>query len=953
VVTTNNFSAQTPCKSSRQIHCGAFQAVLEPALAQAVAVHKQEHGLLSPLRVVVPTRLLALYLRRKLAPHVNIHFQTLSDLLPPTSKLAPLPGLELLCARIARDVITRDGYFSPVRETRGFHTALLKTFTDLKEAAIEPGAFQRAARTKKLKELSVAYSAFCDWLCEHDYVTEADLFQKAQISDPQSPILLYGFYDLNAAQKCFVRRLAPDAVFFPWTEHSAAYAQPLLDWFQSLGYSVVASHPASFSLRPLVISAPGEAAEVREAARAALVYLREHPDNTFNDVAILCRSREQYDALFRDTFHHLGIPTYFRGGRPIGEHIDAKRFCLLLEVIRSDYSRAAVMELACHLVHPARQLRSEQNSERSWDTESIQLGIVGGKSQWRARCRENTSLRQFIESLFTACDAVPAKSSWQQFADVVLAAWQKIGGQHEPVRKTIQALRELDEFESPIAFETFADFCLRAFDGNREPNSQLQGGGMFVSDVMGARGLNFQFVAVLGLVEKSFPRIITEDPLLLDGEREKISPNLPLKRRGYDEERLLFDFATSCAHDRLVLSYPRLEPVTSRSRVPSYLLLERIGAKTFKMLEEQAQHIPLSPVRLETLPLETREFDLPALSETTDETYLSLISPLLPAGLSAARRWRKHELTAYDGLIAGREALKLLHERFVLEKLVISATSLEDFFRCPFYYFQKHVLRTEPWEEPEAALTVDAADLGSLYHKILEDYYRKQPGADLAAIIEAQFREFEQSGVTGYAAIWELRKQIIREEIVALARREQADIVRWTPMDFERKFSDIAVAPPVRLHGKIDRIDQDADGNHLRVLDYKSGRFKKGLKDNDFAHGRALQLALYLLAAEKLFPGKIVESASYLYFTLRGGYRTASFSRDALTDRQAELNQLLQTAADMVRDGIFAQYAPMKNDPCRVCDFRPICGNGIHKLYLLKNQDPRMAAFRAIKEDES
>jgi ATP-dependent helicase/nuclease subunit B len=314
------------------------------------------------------------------------------------------------------------------------------------------------------------------------------------------------------------------------------------------------------------------------------------------------------------------------------------------------------------------------------------------------------------------------------------------------------------------------------------------------------------------------------------------------------------------------------------------------------------------------------------------------------------RGWRSRGLTVHDGLITGREALRLLHERFVLEKLVISATSLEDFFRCPFYYFQKHVVGIEPWKEPEAALTIDAADLGSIYHKILEDYYRQQPGADLAAIMETRFREFEQSGVTGYAAIWELRKQIIREEIAAFVHRERADAGSWTPVEFEREFSEIAVAPPVRLHGKIDRIDRDASSGHLRVLDYKTGRFKKGLRDDDFARGEALQLALYLLATEKLFPGERVESACYLYFTLRGGYHTTSFSRDALTHRQTELNQLLQTAADMVRDGVFAQYAPVKNDPCRVCIYRPICGNGIHKLYRLKNEDPRMAAFRAIKE---
>jgi ATP-dependent helicase/nuclease subunit B len=962
VDSTNNFSAQTPRKSARRIHCGAFQPVLESALAQEVAAHKQALGPLAPVTVVVPTRVLALHLRRKLAPHINVRFQTFSDLLPPTNKPAPLPGLELLCARIARDVIPRDGYFSPVRETRGFCAALRETFTDLKEALIAPDAFHRAAETKKLKELSAAYAEYCRWLEEHDYQTEADLFPESQATSDQSPVFLYGFYDLNSVQKQFIQRLAPSAIFFPWTEHGAPYAQPLLDWFKSLGYASPESRSTFTPIlsgpvapRCTVVSAPGEVAEVREAARAALAYLREHPDNTFNDVAILCRSREPYDAILRDTLAHLGIKAYFRGGRPLAEQSDAQFVNLLLETIRTDFSRASVMELACHLDSFSRQPRSDQG----WDALSVDLGIIGGKQQWLARLkvaerergRQAKELREFVEQLFKLTDPIPRSGRWSNFVTAMLALLRGFGRTNQRVLEIIGALAELDEFESPVEFEIFADFCVRALDGEREPSGQFQGGGIFVGDVMGARGLSFPFVVVLGLVEKNFPRVIPEDPLLLDDERAQISPNLPLKRRGYDEERLLFDLVAGCASDQLVLSYPRLEAGSGRPRVPSYLLLERTGAKTFKALEEQARRIPLSPVRAEPLPLETREFDLPVLNETTAETYLSQISPLLPAGLSAARRWHNRGLTAHDGLIAGREAVQLLHERFVLEKLVISATSLEDFFGCPFYYFQKHVIGIEPWKEPEAALTIDAADLGSLYHKILEDYYRKQPGADLAAIMETRFREFEQSGVTGYAAIWELRKQIVHEEIAAFVRREQADAGSWMPVEFEREFDGIAVAPPVRLHGKIDRIDRDVSSGRLRVLDYKTGRFKKGLRDDDFARGEALQLALYLLATEKLFPGKRVESARYLYFTLRGGYHTTSFSRDALMRRQTELNQLLQIAADMMRDGVFAQYAPTKNDPCRACDFRPICGNGIHKLYRLKNEDPRMTAFRAIKED--
>jgi ATP-dependent helicase/nuclease subunit B len=942
----------------RKLFLGPFQPALEFALASEIAADKKAHGPVAPIRVVVPTRVLGLHLRRTLAPHVNLHFQTFSDLLPPTDSVAPPLGLELLCTRIAREIVPREGYFSPVRDTKGFANALLETFTDLKDATITPDAFRRAAKTKKLKELSVSYAEFCRWLDEHKFQTEADLLQQAQPSTLNAQTFLYGFYDLNAAQKRFVQELGPSAVFFPWPDPGAPYAQPLLDWFKSVGYKAVSSPLTTLHApRSTILSCPGEAAEVREAVRAVLAYLRDHPDKTFNDVAIVCRSREQYDALFRDTFRHLGIPTCFRGGRPIGEHIDAKLFRLLLEAIRGDYSRSAVLELAGHLGHPP-----------DWDALSVALGIIGGKQQWLKRLaapRESRSfskrsfaakveLERFVHNLFDTCDRVRTRSSWQQFAEAVLAAWQKLGGRHEPVRKTIQALRQLDEFESPVEFDTFADGCVRALDSGREPSGRFQGGGVFLSDVMGARGLSFSWVVVLGLVEKSFPRLVREDPLLLDNERTTVSPDLPLKGRGHDEERLLFALATACARDQLVLSYPRLEPSTSRSRMPSYLLLEHAGVKTFQALEEVARRIPLSPVRTESLPLETREFDLPALGKTAVEPYLARISRLLPAGWSGSRaRWHNRELTVHDGVIAGREALQLLRERFVLEKLVISATSLEDLFHCPFYYFQKHVLGLEPWEEPEAALTIDAADLGSLYHAILEDYYRQQPGADLAAVVGKHLTEFEQNGVTGYAAIWELRKQIVREEISSFVSRERADTGGWTPVEFEREFREIAVAPPVRLRGKIDRIDRDAGGTRLRVLDYKTGRFKKGLKDDDFARGEALQLALYLLAAEKLFPDKSVESARYLYFTLRGGYRVVSFSRAALAERKGELNQMLQTAADLVRDGVFAQYAPTKTDPCRACEFRPICGNGIHKLYRLKNEDARLAAFRALKKEES
>jgi len=255
------------------------------------------------------------------------------------------------------------------------------------------------------------------------------------------------------------------------------------------------------------------------------------------------------------------------------------------------------------------------------------------------------------------------------------------------------------------------------------------------------------------------------------------------------------------------------------------------------------------------------------------------------------------------------------------------------------------VLRIEAWDEPEAAISIDPLDLGALYHKILEDYYR---GGTLA-VIDDHLQRFEQTGVTGYPAVWEIKKEIIRHEIGAFVAREERRLgTDWRPHDFEKGFTGIAVAPPVRLRGKIDRIDLSTDGRQARVLDYKTGKVPAGQRDDSLARGTALQLPLYLLAAEQLLPGVTVAQASYLYFTLRGRYREISFSRAALADQRGALTGMLQTAAEMIRAGVFAQFATEAN--CRDCQFRVICGNGIIKLAARKAGDARQASFRAITE---
>ncbi|MGD0057865.1 MAG: PD-(D/E)XK nuclease family protein [Verrucomicrobiia bacterium] len=950
----------------RKIHVGSFQPVLEAAMADEVSARKKSRGALTALTIIVRSRLLGLHLQRTLARmlpngHVNLRFHVLEDLLP-KARQAPRLGLELLCDKIARNEISANGYFAPIRDTKGFRNSLLETFKDLEQAGVSPGSFRKAAgKSGKLSELSAAYSAYRDWLADHGFVTESSLYQSAPVLNLNSEIFLYGFYDLTAAQKQFVRKLSPSTVFFPSASHNA-YSEPLLDWFRAQDYKSALTSLRRKPKPATILSCPGETSEVQEAVREALAFVAAE-GRSFNDVAILCRSREQYDAILRDTLASLGIRAYFRGGRPLSEQPDARLLSLLLATVRSDFSRASVMELACHT-----------DSRSHWDALSVQLGIVGGQQQWierleAASCSSDKEQREanegrhrerwhrdaeqvlaFVRKLMSLLGGLPGEAIWSEYGATLVTAFRGLGGKSEAVVDCIHVLAELEEFQPRVTFETFADYCWKAVEASSDQPEQFQGGGIFVGDVMSARGLSWPLVILLGLVEKSFPRVIREDPLLTDEERARISPDLSRKLDGHEEERLLFSLTTEAAREKLVLAYPRLEPSTSRPRMASFLLLEYAGANNFRALDERAVKIPLSPVRTVAEPLNEREFDLAGLMSVADKhSYLGQISGLLAEGVNnAGMRWRERALTPYDGLLGSANAREVLRERFGLDKLVISATSLEDFFGCPFYYFQKHVLGIERWEEPEAALSIDAMDLGSLYHAILEDYYRSR-GNNIATVAERHFNEFQRRGVTGYPTVWEVKKQIIIEELDAFIERDRNASVGWRPTDFEREFRSIAAAPPVRLRGTIDRIDRSDDGGRARVLDYKTGRLPRNIRDDSLTGGEALQLPLYILAAESLLPKVRVDSASYLYFTLRGEYRTVTFTHEALDDQRPALSNLLDTAASMIRDGVFAQYATAEG--CRQCDYRAICGNGILKLYERKRDDARMEVFRSIKEN--
>jgi ATP-dependent helicase/DNAse subunit B len=520
---------------------------------------------------------------------------------------------------------------------------------------------------------------------------------------------------------------------------------------------------------------------------------------------------------------------------------------------------------------------------------------------------------------------------------------------------------------------------------------------------MPARGLSFRAVFIPGLVERSFPASPRQDPLLLDSERQAMNQDLkekghvPLKRNRFAEEKLLFSLALGAARERLILSYPRLDPSTGRERIPSFFLL-RLGealcgeAMDYSRLEKIPQYgrVPLSRLAPEDSAeaVDEGEFDLSQVGKalrTRDRrevSYFRKVFPVLNRAEKLARlRWGFQTFTEYDGCLNSARARELLRERFALSGQVLSATKLETYAACPFNYFLAEVLGLRPLPSPEEIRRIQPLERGTMVHEILFRFYqscsKKYPGPlrpenleEYRKILEEaavnSFTAAEAQGWTGYPLLWEIDRQSILEDLRAFLAKEAQAKEGMTPFLFEVRFGHGSRGPrkggidePISLGledgtafslwGRMDRVDFSPARDSLRVIDYKTGKLQGG--EDGFCGGTTLQLPLYLMAACRIWKEADLEKswAEYSSVSRKGKFARIHFYGDRWREKEGNLKKILGTISRGIREGTFFPFRE-KDQNCGYCDFKNLCEHGVDVLFEKKKKDPRAAAFLEMRQ---
>jgi ATP-dependent helicase/nuclease subunit B len=780
----------------------------------------------------------------------------------------------------------------------------------------------------------------------------------------------------------------------------------------------------------LFFSAPGESLECVEIARRIRSLAAQ--GTPFDRVAILLRNVEQYQPLVEEALRRANIPGYFSRGvaRPdpagraflallacAGDGCSASRFAEYLSLGQlpplDDTGAPKTPEpswippddeiLGSSLVQPAPEAEQDAVTEDSllsvpigWEQLLVDAAVIGGHQRWKRRLsglrqefeaqlsvtdKEDLSRRPHIERriqqltrlehfalpLIDLLDSLPRAASWGDWLEALSDLARKCLRRPESVLAVLSELQPMGEV-GPVSLDEVYDVLSEKLGKLRSEPPRRRFGHVFVGSIDEARGRSFDAVFLPGLAEGLFPRRALEDPLLLDVCRAGVSKKLDTQDQRVARERMLLRSAAAAATASLMVSYPRMDVVQARPRVPSFYALEVIRAAegrlpSLREFEKRATNS--APARLDwpappdpRVAIDDAEYDLASLYTSlrlprgeakSSGRYLMETNESLARSLRArGRRWRSR-WSASDGLVDPDPATLTILGAHRFPERSYSPSALQQFSACPYRFLLSAIFQFRPQEAPVPLEQMDPLTRGALFHAVQFELFeelslrshlpispeRLPAILDLAdRVLDSVAERFEDDLAPAIPRVWRTEVEDLRTDLRGWIQQVAMTRSEWLPLHFEFAFGlaagrrsdpssvrdEAVILDGVRLRGSIDLVERHQERGTLRVTDHKTGKAPPN-RPQYVGGGAILQPLLYALAAERLL-GQPVEAGSLFFCTQRGDF--AEFSIPVNDDSRNRLARVLKTVERFVSEGFFPA-APQRG-ACKLCDYRPVCG---------------------------
>ena len=439
-----------------------------------------------------------------------------------------------------------------------------------------------------------------------------------------------------------------------------------------------------------------------------------------------------------------------------------------------------------------------------------------------------------------------------------------------------------------------------------------------------ARGSRFEHVAILGLAEGVFPKMQREDPFLPESFRRSAGLELRLEQ----DQIGVFYQAITRANATLMVTRPYMSDKGEALEPSPYwiMLAAALEEKDIEVVRSITRRDLSTAASIEELLFWSRLFNQPVQFE--DPYLVEIMEILTHQDEVLSARQAKLPAGEYEG---GMTVLPSALEKYNQNKTNWSASRLETYRSCPLRFWTQYALGVEEQRIPEVGM--QSFQVGSILHQILEEVYQtaENPAdvssvlAQLPATAELIFAAAPEEYQFEPTPYWKTQQKewlfILEQTICGLASEA------WVPIAFEQKFGlddkpalEIFLDLPgeqkrvVRLHGVIDRVDQNSQGE-IRVIDYKTGIGH--LDKKDLLEGTRLQLPLYAMAAtQALGLGQVTDG---FYWSLNGkkagSLKLGNFQEDDFEGPSGAI-QVAKQHIERIMEGISA------------ADFRPLVPSG-------------------------
>jgi CRISPR/Cas system-associated exonuclease Cas4 (RecB family) len=943
--------------------------------------------------------------------------------------LTPVHGLgvEAICTRVAhqlvhRGVLTR---YHAVVERPGFVRALAATLHELRMASVSP-----AQLVEHDPDLSYLLDTYEQELARAALVDQAGVLRAALKALAHGnelpigvPLVALDLSLWHALEGDFLAALCARASSFVITQvhgdertreeltrvlhqlephHDAPPLHTDLDFLRArlFAASLPDAHAPEERGRVELLSSPGEGREAVEIVRHVLAQAAR--GTPFDRMAVVLRATFTYRAVIEEAFARAGVPAHFADGveRP---HPEGRAFLALLECAREQLSARAFAEYLS-LGVMARGERGDDEAPsvptpRKWERLLVDAAVMHGRARWERRltglraalteeaallepddprkvtlardAEQLSALLTFALPILDKLMALPHDGTWGEWLAYLRELSELALGQPASVQEILSELLPLAPL-GPVSLRDVIRVLERRLPTRLVKSEGPALGKVLVGGVDDVLGRHFSLVFVLGLAEKLFPPRISEDPMLADAVRRKVSPRLACVDDRSRRERAFLHASVSAADERVVLSFPRFDTVHARPRVPSFYGLEVLRAvdgvlPPFDELSRRAQPGAAArmgfpaPERPEQA-IDAAEYDLAVLdlllrappeAQRGAAGYLLRESTHLARALRfRARRWMLGKFTPADGFVVSGAVPTELVERYSLKAKAYSPTALSAFSACPYRFFLHAIMRVSARETVSAQDELDARQRGVFFHAVQRRTLSalrergllpvtSQNLSEAQALLTQAFREESERAREAFAPAIE---GVFRDALSTAARDLMEWLVRladergFTPAYFELGFGvsssseldpesrseAVTLDNGMRFLGVIDMVESGRDESGqlvLRATDHKTGAMPERL-GNVVSGGRVLQPLLYALALEQLFPAARVQGGRLYFCTGDAGFK----QHVVLLHEHSRIvaRELVENIEAQLKEG-FLPAAPEPN-ACERCAYLTVCG---------------------------